>query len=174
VDKQIKPAAPAPGQTELLVSQNFYRQGNRYRQEGNEKFDKYITDEFLAGAVYGANIVVTNPTSSPQKLDLLLQIPRGAMSVLGSKATDSKHVRLEPFTTQSFEYFFYFPAPNAPPEERFPHYPVVLAKNEQVVGAAKPFTFHVVGKLTQVDKAVVGLRLAVWQRCRCLQLPRAE
>jgi hypothetical protein len=33
VHKQIKPAAPAPGQTELLVSQNFYRQGDRYRQE---------------------------------------------------------------------------------------------------------------------------------------------
>jgi len=153
VHKQIKPAAPAPGQTELLVSQNFYRLGDRYRQEGNEKFDKYITDEFLAGAVYGANIVVTNPTSSPQKLDLLLQIPRGAMPVRGSKATESKPVRLEPFTTQSFEYFFYFPLPNAAPDERFPHYPVVVAKNEQVVGSAKPFNFHVVGKLTQVDKA---------------------
>ncbi|MEI9895260.1 MAG: hypothetical protein WDN28_15555 [Chthoniobacter sp.] len=77
--KEIKPATPAPEQTPLLVSQNFFRADDRYREEGNEKFDKYITEEFLAGVVYGANVVVTNPTSSPQKVSVLLQIPRGAL-----------------------------------------------------------------------------------------------
>jgi hypothetical protein len=152
VHKEIKPAAPVPQQTELLVSQNFYRFGDRYRNEGNEKFDKYVTDEFLTGAVYGANVVVTNPSSAPQKLELLLQIPRGAISTNGAKPTDSRRVRLEPFTTQSFEYFFYFPSPNAA-QERFPHYPVNVARNEQVVGSAKPFAFRVVKQLSQVDKA---------------------
>lgn len=148
--KEIKPAAPAKDRAELLVSQNFYRHGDRYRQEGNERFDKYVTDEFLAGVVYGANVVVTNPASSPQKLDLLLQIPQGALPVLGSKATDSKALRLEPFTTKTFDYFFYFPAPGAQP---FPHYPVNVARNEESVGAAKPFSFKVVRQLSQVDKA---------------------
>ena len=77
--KEIKPATAAKDHSELLVTQNFYRHGDRYREEGNEKFDKYVTEEFLAGVVYGANIVVTNPTSSPQKLELLLQIPQGAL-----------------------------------------------------------------------------------------------
>lgn len=153
VHKEIKPATKAPNQTELLVSQNFYRFGDRYRNEGNEKFDKYITTEFLAGMVYGANVVVTNPTSSPQKLELLLQIPRGAMATNGSKPTDSRRVRLEPFTTQSFEYFFYFPAPNAAQEDAFPHYPVNVARNEEVVGSAKPFAFRVVKQLSEIDKA---------------------
>src|SRR4029453_7208383 len=143
VHKEIKPAAPAPQQTELLVSQNFYRFGDRYRNEGNEKFDKYVTDEFLSCAVYGANVVLTNPSSSPQKLELLLQIPRGAISTNGSKPTDSRRVRLDPFTTQSFEYYFYFPLPNGGNDDRFPHYPVNVARNEQVVGAAKPFNFRV-------------------------------
>jgi len=151
VHKEVLPATPAQGATELLVSQNFYRHDDRYRHEGNEKFDKYITDEFLAGAVYGANVVVTNPTSSTQKLELLLQIPRGALPVLGSKPTDSRRVRLEPFTTQSIEYAFYFPAPGAA-GEKFPHYPVNVAKDEKVAGAAKAFAFNVVGKLTQIDK----------------------
>ncbi len=152
VHKEVLPAAPAEGATELLVSQNFYRHGDRYRQEGNEKFDKYVTGEFLAGAVYGANVVVTNPTSSPQKIELLLQIPRGALPVLGAKPTDSRRVRLEPFTTQSFEYAFYFPAAGAA-GEKFPHYPVNVAKDEKVVGAAKAFAFPVVARLMQVDKA---------------------
>jgi len=148
--KEIKLAAAVKENSELLVSQNFYRHGDRYREEGNEKADKYVTGEFLAGVVYGANVVVTNPTSSPQKLSLLLQIPRGALPVLGSKATDSKALRLEPYTTRTFEYFFYFPAPGAQP---FPHYPVNVARNEQSVGAAKPVAFNVVKQLTQIDKA---------------------
>ncbi|MEA3208203.1 MAG: hypothetical protein QOE70_1260 [Chthoniobacter sp.] len=147
--KQIKPTDPAAGGTELLVSQNFYRRDDRYREEGNERFDKYVTGEFLAGVVYGANIVVTNPGSSPQKLELLLQIPRGALPVLGSKATDSRRLRLEAYTTQTFEYFFYFPAPGAAP---FLHYPVNVSREEKVVGAAKPVTFKVVQQLSEFDK----------------------
>ncbi len=150
--KEILPAAEAKGNSELLVSQNFYQQGDRYREEGNERFDKYVTDEFLTGIVYGANVVVTNPTSTPQKLDVLLQIPKGALPVLGSKPTDSKHVQLAPYTTQTFEYWFYFPAPSPEAGQPFPHYPVHVARNEENVGAAKPFTFHVVRQLTQIDK----------------------
>ena len=148
--QEIKPAAPAAGNVELLVSQNFYRQGDRFREEGNEKFDKYVTGEFLAGVVYGANVVVTNPTSSPQKLDVLMQIPQGALPVLGSKATDSQAVRIEAYTTQTFSYAFYFPATGAQP---FLQFPVNVARNEQAAAAAKPFTFKVVQQLSEVDKA---------------------
>jgi hypothetical protein len=110
-------------------------------------------DEFLAGVVYGANVVVTNPSSSPQKLELLLQIPRGSLPVLGSKSTDSRRIQLEPFMTKSFEYFFYFPIANEGADDRFPHYPVQVVRAEQVAGAAKPFTFRVVRQLSRFDKA---------------------
>jgi hypothetical protein len=152
--KEIKPSAPPADEAQavpLLVSQSFFRAGDRYRMEGNEKFEKYVTLEFLTGSVYGANIVVTNPTSAPAKAEVLLQIPKGAMSVLGSKATDSRSVRLEPYTTKTFEYFFYFPATAG--SKKFPHFPVTVAVNGSVAGAAKPFEFNVVVKLTQVDKA---------------------
>jgi hypothetical protein len=148
--KQIKPAAAVgPGEAELLVSQNFYRHDDRYREEGNEQFDKYVTGEFLSGVVYGANIVVTNSGSAPAKLELLLQIPQGALPVLGSKATESRRLRLDAYTTETFEYFFYFPAPAAKP---FAHYPVHVSRDEQVAGAAKAVTFKVVRQLTEVDK----------------------
>lgn len=150
--RQIKAAAPAKEAVELLVSQNFYRHGDRHRVEGNEKLDKYVTAEFLTGVVYGANIVVTNPTSSPQKLTLLLQIPQGALPVLGSKPTDSRNLRLEPYTTQQLDYFFYFPA-QTPEGKPFPHFPVHVAKAEAVVGAAKAFAFKVVNRLSEIDKA---------------------
>ena len=152
--KEIKPSVPLAANAQpvqLLVSQSFFRAGDRYRMEGNEKFEKYVTFEFLTGTVYGANIVVTNPTSAPAKAEVLLQIPQGALPVLGSKATDSRSVRLEPYTTKTFEYHFYFPATAG--TNRFPHFPVNVAVNGTVAGAAKPFEFNVVSKLTQVDKA---------------------
>ncbi len=151
--KEIKPAAPAKADAgQLLVSQSFFRQGDRYRQQGNEKFEKYVAEEFLTGAVYGANVVVTNPTSSPVKAEVLLQIPQGALSVHGSKPTDSLRLRLDPYTTKTFEYYFYFPSvPRA--GMKFPHYPVNVAVAGNSAAAAKAFEFNVVAKLTQFDKA---------------------
>ncbi len=151
--KEIKPAAAAkPDQAQLLVSQSFFRNGDRYRQQGNEKFEKYVTEEFLTGTVYGANVVVTNPTSSPVKAEVLLQIPQGALPTRGSKATDSLRLRLEPYTTKTFEYYFYFPAV-AKDGAKFPHYPVNVAVAGSSAAAAKAFAFNVVAKLTQFDKA---------------------
>ena len=151
--KEIKPAAVEKNaQGQLLVSQSFFRQSDRYRMEGNERFEKYVTTEFLTGATYGANIVVTNPTSSPVKAVVLLQIPQGALPVLGSKATDSRQIRLEPYTTQTFEYHFYFPLVSAKAGIQFAHFPVNVATSTSTAGA-KPFEFNVVPKLTEVDKA---------------------
>ena len=151
--KEIKPAVVENNaQGQLLVSQSFFRQSDRYRMEGNERFEKYVTTEFLTGATYGANIVVTNPTSSPVKAVVLLQIPQGALPVLGSKATDSRQIRLEPYTTQTFEYHFYFPLIPAKAGLKFAHFPVNVATSTSTAGA-KPFEFNVVPKLTEVDKA---------------------
>ena len=70
---------------QLLVSQNFYRHGDRYRREGNQQFDKFVTDEFLVGAVYGCELVVTNSTSTPVQAEVVYQIPSGAVPVSGSR-----------------------------------------------------------------------------------------
>ncbi len=67
--EEIRPAEQEASETPILVSQNFFRHGDRYRYVDNQKLDKYVTDEFLVQTVYGCQIVVTNPTSSPQKLD---------------------------------------------------------------------------------------------------------
>lgn len=148
--REVQVAQPAEGQTDLLLSENFFRQDDRFRMEGNEKSDKYVKDEFLAGVVYGGNVVVTNPTSSPQKVELLLQIPQGALPVLGSKTTDSRRLQLEPYSTKTFEYYFYFPIPGEAP---FTHYPAHVSKNDKAAGGAKATTFKVVRQLTQIDKA---------------------
>jgi hypothetical protein len=130
----------------VLVAQQFFRADDRERIENGERFDKLVTEEFLPGVVYGAQVVLTNPTGSRQKLQVLLQIPVGAMPVKNGFYTRGVYIVLEPYSTQTQEYFFYFPTIGD-----YQHYPVTLARNDKVVGSATPFTFHVVEKLSKID-----------------------
>ena len=144
--EEVRPAEGKGGQLPILVSQNFYRHGDRFREEGGEKYDKFVTDEFVVQSVYGCQVVVTNPTSARQKLSVLLQLPVGALPVAGGRYTKSVQLNLEPYHTQTIDYLFYFPLPGT-----FPHFPVHVAKNELHVTAAQPFTFNVVAKATKLD-----------------------
>lgn len=144
--EEVKPAGEAKSKLPILISQNFYRPTDRYREENGEKIDHFISSEFLVHTTYGCQVVVTNPTSSRQKLTVLLQIPVGAMPLGKGQQTKSVLLDLEPYRTQTIDYLFYFPAAG-----QFAHFPVHVAKNEQYVTAAQPFTFSVVEKPTKID-----------------------
>ncbi|HRU18937.1 MAG TPA: hypothetical protein P5125_01140 [Kiritimatiellia bacterium] len=138
------PRTGAPGN--VLVAQHFFRADDRGRFENNDRFDKWVTDEFLPGVIYGAQVVMTNPTGNRQKLQVLLQIPVGALPVANGFYTRGAYVVLEPYSTQMKEYFFSFPSTGT-----FPHYPVTFASNDQVVGGTEPFRFNVVSRLSKAD-----------------------
>lgn len=145
--REIREAPKAEDTAGMIVAQHFFRADDRYRHENNEKIEKYVTEEFLPRVVYGAEVVLTNPRGSRQKLQLLLQIPVGAIPVGGGLATRGVYVVLEPYSTQKLEYYFYFPAPG-----QYPHYPVTVARQDRVVAGAAPFAFNVVERLTRIDK----------------------
>lgn len=145
--REIKPCeAPDKVQT-ILVSQNMFDKGDRYRYENNERLDRFVTEEFVVFRVYGSQIAITNPTSSRKKVDVLLQVPNGAMPVENGFFTRSMHVRLEPYSTRNIEYYFYFPKPG-----QFRLYPVQVAENEKVIAAADGFGFNVVEEPTIIDR----------------------
>ncbi len=139
-------AAPAAGKPTVLVSENFYRHGDRYREEGGERFDKFVTGEFVVHTVYGCQVVVTNATPSRQKLTVLIQVPTGAIALAGGQPTKAVPLDLEPYRTQTVDYLFYFPLPG-----HFAHFPVHVAKNETLVAAAAPTEFEVVAQPTKLD-----------------------
>ena len=144
--EEVKPATAAAAKVPVLVSQNFYRVGDRYREEGGEKIDKFVTEEFVIRTAYGCQVVVTNPTSSRQKLAILVQLPIGAIPLAGGKFTRTVMVDLEPYRTQTVDYLFYFPLPG-----KFAQFPAHIAKNEQYIASAPAFTFNVVEKPTKLD-----------------------
>ncbi len=145
--KQIRLAEPAEGKASILVSQNFFKHGDRHRMVNGERVDKYVSDEFLVHTVYGCQVVVTNPTSSRLKLDILLQIPRGALPVMRGQATRSVQVTLDAYRTHSLVYQFYFPRAGT-----WLHFPAHVAKAERHVANAEAMTFKVVDTPSTVDR----------------------
>jgi hypothetical protein len=135
--------------TPILVSQNFFRASDRYTYVDNEKSDKYVSDEFLTHVVYGCQVVVTNPTSSRQKLDVLLQIPQGALPANNGLYTRGVHTDVDPFQSKAIEYYFYFPSPSG--NTNFVHYPVQVARNEKILAFVAPAPFKVVDTPSKVD-----------------------
>jgi hypothetical protein len=145
--KQIREVEPAAEKIPIQAIQNFFRLDDRYRGEGNERADKYITDEFLQYVVYGCQVIVMNPSLSRQNLGLLLQIPEGAIPVQNGFVTKYMQIQLEPHATQTLEYLFYFPKAG-----KFSQYPVQVSKGDAFVASASAATFVVVDKPTRIDK----------------------
>ncbi|MCA8923206.1 MAG: hypothetical protein KDD82_15430 [Planctomycetes bacterium] len=146
--EEIKPTVPAEEPVPILVSQNFFRADDRYRyDETGEQRDNYVRDEFLTHVVYLSQVVLTNPTSSPQKLELLLQIPRGAIPVAAGFRTRGRTLLLSSYQTESIEFAFYFPEPG-----EFPYYPAHVSKDEALVARAEPGVLRVVSTPSKVDE----------------------
>src|SRR5262249_36171471 len=79
--EEVRPVSAPAGKSPILISQNVYRLGDRFRMENGEKADKFVTGEFLSETVYGTEVVVTNSSSARQKLAVLVQLPTGAVPV---------------------------------------------------------------------------------------------
>ncbi len=153
--REVRPADANPRNPagpELLLSERFFRQDDRFIQEGQERRDKFVEDEFLAGVVYGAQVVIGNPGSSPVKADLLTQIPQGSLPVLGSRTTHSQALRLEPYSTLKLEYHFYFPTHAAQPTNHS-HAPAHLTRDGRTLATAQGQPFRVVRRLSARDTA---------------------
>ncbi len=145
--QQVKPAVIKPGNTSILISENYFLNNDRYRFEDGIQYDKFVEDEFLAHHLYGAQVVITNPTSTPRSIDLLIQVPRGAVTANGSQETRSIPLQLDGFSTQTFEYYFYFPTAGD-----FTHYPAHVSSDEKVLAFAQGVVFDVVDRPAELDK----------------------
>lgn len=139
--RELRPADSGERSLPILVSQDFFRADDRYRYEGDLRLDKFVADEFEARAAYGGQVVVGNPTSAPLRLDLLLQIPEGAMPLRNGFYTRSLPLELSPFETRRVEYGFYFPEPG-----EFGGFPAHVSREETLLAAAESSGFAVAAR----------------------------
>ncbi|MEO6593400.1 MAG: hypothetical protein ABIP94_01455 [Planctomycetota bacterium] len=150
VRKEVTNTEKATDLPPLLLGENFFRLDDRYRFENGERRDAFVGagdgDEFLVGVAYGCQVVITNPTSSKRTIEVLLQVPAGAIPVQKGFWTKGRAVELEPYGTQTIEYAFYFPAANS-----FAHYPAHAAEKGKLAANAEARTLKVVTELSKVD-----------------------
>jgi len=130
----------------ILINQHFFQLDDRYVYVNNERMDKFVENEFLYGIAYGSQVVLSNPTSSNQKLVVMYQIPEGAIPVQKGKYTEGISITLKPFSTKSIEYYFYFPKTG-----KYTSYPIQVAKEEKCIACTKAKTLKVVNKLSSID-----------------------
>ena len=147
VSEQILPAKASEDERPLLMSQQFFRPDDMYRFEDNEQIEKFISGEFIRRTVYGARITLTNPTASRRRMNVLMQIPVGAIPLRNGFYTDDQSVLLQPYTTQTVEYFFTFPESGT-----FNQFPAHAADKEAIIGKAGARVFDVKDAPTEVDK----------------------
>eukprot|EP00163_Fabomonas_tropica_P032210 TRINITY_DN798_c1_g1_i1.p1 TRINITY_DN798_c1_g1~~TRINITY_DN798_c1_g1_i1.p1 ORF type:complete len:1554 (-),score=446.16 TRINITY_DN798_c1_g1_i1:323-4984(-) len=143
--KEIREAPMTP--SAVLVSQSFFDPQDQYTMDENmDKIDKTVTEEFIQYKVYGYQVVVTNVSPGNAKIDVLMQIPHGAVPVSNGFYTRSRFVQLNSYNTTKIETYFYFPRTGV-----YRHYPVHVSKLSNIIACSHPFALKVVDRPTVAD-----------------------
>merc|ERR1719361_840970 len=114
----------------LAVSTNYFDPSDRFETIDFEQVDKFVDQsKFVSGKTYGCRVVITNVSSVTYQVELLCQIPTGAIPVNGGFRTKNFVKSLSSYATASLDYYFYFPQIG-----QFEHYPAHISRNGEVIG----------------------------------------
>ena len=139
----------------LLVAQQYFALKDMDRLgQGGDVTRLYLDDEFLTHTVYACMYVVTNPTPQSVKVNVLLQIPEGAVPVNAGEVdengapfeTRTLSLDVDEYETRPGVYAFYFPAPGMAR-----HFPIHVEMDGMLVASAAPRTLPVVEVPSTVD-----------------------
>ncbi len=141
--ESIERAGEGGDKESLLVGQDIYLAQPDTSNENNRP----LQGPLLRGIPYRANVVVTNPTNTKRLVQVLTQIPSGALPLSSGKITRNTSLDLEPYSTAQVQYAFYFPA-----EGKFDHYGTQVSSNGKHIVATESKAHQVLAKPDAVDK----------------------
>jgi len=147
VTKRLRQLDMAEREETTLVGQRFELVVPTDSPHDRAKHAKPAPDEYIIGTAYRGQIILTNPTPGEQEVDVLWQIPAGAVPLAGGQTTDSRTLTLQPFQVEKIEYQFYFPQPG-----EFVHYPVCVAADGKLAARGIERTFHVLAAPSKIDE----------------------
>lgn len=143
--ESIEPTVEAQDQRPtVMVGQDIYLANPSTDDESNLPVGKTA---LLTGVPYRTNVVVTNPTSRTQRVEVLTQLPAGSLPLAGSKLTRSTAIELHPYSTAQAEYVFYFPAAG-----EFAHYGAQVSMQSTHLAATDSTTHRVTDEPESVDE----------------------
>jgi hypothetical protein len=99
----IVPVEASKEPATLLLSENVYLASEDNTAKAVDR------QTLVAGVPYRDRVVMTNPTGNGVRIQILMQIPQGAIALEGGRTVTVKELELAPFTTQEVSHVFYFP-----------------------------------------------------------------
>ena len=146
--KQMKEKGNEKLDLDVIISQRFFDPNDRYviSKDGKTKMFKKIK-EFLVGTIYGSRIAITNSSESEHEVQVITEIPQGAIPVNSLEYSKSTTIKLNPLSTRILEFSFYFPA-----EGEFTCYPASITKEGFLVASAPDIdVIKVTKEQTQIE-----------------------
>ncbi|MCU0780915.1 MAG: hypothetical protein MUF04_07415, partial [Akkermansiaceae bacterium] len=173
--RDIRRAGEVEADAPVLVRQVFWPIDEPLRHEGAETVENAITGGFRTGVPYSLALTVTNPGGAGLRIEVLAQIPAGAIPLAGRPATLAETHRLKPDGVLSLELAFYFPEPG-----EFTAYPLHVSANGVVLAHTEARTLRVATRADADDPAswsalaADGTTAAVLARLRTANLDRTD
>jgi len=144
--KDIRPTGKVAEDSPLLVRQSYLAQDSYLVTTENGKEENAVKGDFLTGVPYQASLVVTNPTGIQRRIDVLAQIPPGAISLDQQPATLSSTHQLDPHGVLHLSLSFYFPSAGD-----FKAYPLHVSEGDTILAESEAKTLHVVASRPTPD-----------------------
>lgn len=147
VTKRLTQLEPSDNPSNILLGQRFSIVDSVQNRSAQESTRGIEPREFLTGAAYRGQIVISNPNAEQQTVELFWQLPAGSVPVAGNRLADSRTVTLKPFAVEAVEYQFYFPATG-----NYEHYPATVSKDGKLLARGELTQFDVVDELAETNE----------------------
>jgi len=126
----------------VLASQNIF-----LASDTGEEAKPVKDQSLIKGTVYRLRVVLTNPSASIMRVNVLQQIPQGAIALENAKVVAGQKLDLAPFATQELNIKFYFPQSGT-----FEHYGAQIAINNKITIATPSTSLKVLDTPDSVDE----------------------
>ncbi|GAA5495012.1 hypothetical protein Rhal01_01182 [Rubritalea halochordaticola] len=116
----------------LLASLRYFLKGDEFTvtKEGKKKENSIQDDQFHSRAIYNADLIITNPTGLEREVEILRQIPAGAIRIDSNESLESTKTLIPPHGSHRQVISFYFPAAG-----EYTHYtPEIYEDHQLAVG----------------------------------------
>jgi len=131
------------GPATVLASQSIF-----LASDTGEEAKPVKQQSLIKGTVYRLRVVLTNPSASIVRVNVLQQIPQGAIAVENAKIAAGQKLDLAPFATQELITKFYFPESGS-----FEHYGAQIAINNKIAIAVPSISLTVLDAPDSVDES---------------------
>ena len=116
-----------------MINQRFFDPNDQFIYEEDGTAIEKEVDEFIVRKLYTFQTVVTNTSGTNLELQMLMDVPQGAIPLMSHEYTQILNQTVSAYSTVSFNRSFYFPK-----EGKYNFYPANACRGNEVIAKAVP------------------------------------